>query len=245
MSKIEWTEKTWNPITGCTRRSPGCQHCYAERMTRRLAVMGQSKYQGLLDGNGRFNGTLHFDRTALEIPLSHKKRTTWFVNSMSDLFHDDINPEWLTSVWDVMRVTPQHTYQILTKRAENMREYAGIMAHFCGVLPNVWLGVSVENADYLNRIEHLKQTPAAIRFISFEPLLGDVGDIDLRGIDWAIAGAESGPGARPMNEDWVRRIRDICQRDRLAFFYKQNATAGGRKISMPALDGVVWNEVPF
>lgn len=242
MSKIEWTEETWNPVTGCSKVSPGCKHCYAERMAYRLKAMGKPMYQNVM--RGRFwSGDLELVESALEKPLKRQKPTMYFVNSMSDLFHEKMYIEWLQKIWDVMAKTPRHTYQILTKRDFNLYTWSDIAARRYGVLPNVWLGVSVENRNYINRIEQLTQSPAAIRFVSFEPLLGDVGDLDLRGIDWAIAGAESGRGARPMNEDWVRRIRDMCIRDGVKFFYKQNAS-NGRKISTPELDGRVWDEMP-
>lgn len=243
MSKIEWTGKTWNPITGCSRTSEGCKHCYAERMTKRLAAMGQAKYQGLLDDNGRFNSTLRFDEAALEIPLKRKQPTVWFVNSMSDLFHKNVWFTWQAKIWAVMAKTPHHTYQILTKRADALPEIVGSLSNTYGVLPNVWLGVSVEDQRAADeRIPHLLQTPAAVRFLSCEPLLGPVdlaeamGDTawkrtcgllvnknerNYRRLHWVIAGGESGPGARPMHPDWARSLRDQCVAMRVPFFMKQ------------------------
>lgn len=243
MTKIEWTEKTWNPITGCQRVSAGCQHCYAERMTKRLAAMGQEKYQKLINEQGRFNGVLKFDKATLEIPRKVKKPTVWFVNSMSDVFHGQMHFLWHPRIWQVMADTPQHTYQILTKRAENMQEVVSELVKQFGVLPNVWLGVSVENQAAANeRIPHLLQTPAAIRFLSCEPLLGPVelgrwlppapgvswahevmeawGE-DTNKIDWVITGGESGPGARQMHPDWARLLRDQCVAADVPFFFKQ------------------------
>lgn len=234
MSKIQWTEKTWNPVVGCTRVSPGCQHCYAERMAKRLIAMGQDKYTGTVDKNGRWTGVLNFDHNSLSIPLRHKKPEVWFVDSMSDLFHEQVSQEWLIEVWKVMRDTPQHTYQILTKRADVMEERVKGLVETFGILPNVWLGVSVENQEYADkRIYHLINTPAAIRFLSCEPLLGLV---DLSywlikyhesqkvrpwHIDWVIIGGESGPGARPFHLEWARGIIDECQAADVAVFMKQ------------------------
>ena len=242
MSNIEWTQETWNPVVGCSKVSQGCKFCYAEVMARRLKAMGRPQYQSVI--NGRWTGNLEFVPSALDKPLKRRKPTTYFVNSMSDLFHESVPLRWIEQVWDVMGQTPQHTYQILTKRADQMAQAVRSMVQTRGVLPNVWLGVSVEDTDNTHRIEYLTGTQAAIRFISFEPLLGDVGNVNLSGINWAIAGAESGHNARQMDEGWVRNIRDVCQRDRVAFFYKQNVV-NGKKISLPALDGVVWDEIPF
>lgn len=260
-SSIEWTGSTWNPITGCTRVSEGCRHCYAERMARRLQAMGQPQYQGTVDKNGRWTGKVNFVESALEIPLKRKKPTTWFVNSMSDLFHPAIHVKQLTDIFEVMARTPQHTYQILTKRADRLMplwDNIGIGVAFrlgkqrdpgFWPLKNVWLGVSVENqAAADERIPFLLRTPAAIRFLSCEPLLGAV---DLSGktvqgvwidseyanldpgldeivetegwpIHWVIAGGESGPHARPMHPQWARSIRDQCQAADVPFFFKQH-----------------------
>lgn len=202
------------------------------------------QYQNVVDDYGRWTGRLELSPGALKKPLARRKPTYFFVNSMSDLFHPQVSFNWLDQIFNVIDQTRHHTYQILTKRAMRMADMMPLIVERYGVLPNVWLGVSVENRSKIDRIKLLEVAPAAIKFVSFEPLLEDIGDIDLTGINWAIVGAESGPKARPMDEDWVRRIRDICLRDRVNFFYKQQMV-GGRKVSTPALDGVVWNEIPF
>lgn len=209
-SIIEWTEQTWNPTTGCTKVSPGCKHCYAEVMARRLKAMGAPGYEN------EFRLTLHENR--LEQPLLRKKPTTYFVNSMSDLFHEDIPDAFLDRVFTVITNTPQHTYQILTKRAERLTQYFGWRT--CP--QNVWLGVSVEDRKYgVPRIDYLRRVDARIRFLSIEPLLEDLGEIDLRGIHWVIVGGESGPKARPMREDWVANIQERAEEAGAAFFFKQ------------------------
>jgi protein gp37 len=194
-SGIEWTESTWNPVTGCDKISPGCKHCYAERMAERLQAMGQSNYR-----NG-FELTLQPKMLAL--PLTWKKPQTIFVNSMSDLFHDDVPVEYIQRVFEVMGRAHWHRFQVLTKRAERLAALAPQLSW----TPNVWMGVSVENADYLWRIDHLRETSAAVKFLSLEPLLGPLSTLNLRGIDWVIVGGESGFHARPMNEAWVVEIR--------------------------------------
>ena len=209
-SIIEWTEQTWNPTTGCTKVSPGCKHCYAEVMARRLKAMGAPGYEN------EFRLTLHENR--LEQPLLRKKPTTYFVNSMSDLFHEDIHDAFLDRVFTVITNTPQHTYQILTKRAERLTQYFGWRT--CP--QNVWLGVSVEDRKYgVPRIDYLRRVDARIRFLSIEPLLEDLGEIDLRGIHWVIVGGESGPKARPMREEWVANIQERAEEAGAAFFFKQ------------------------
>jgi protein gp37 len=230
-SKIEWTECTWNPVTGCTKISPGCLNCYAERMARRLQAMGQPNYR-----NG-FLLTLH--PHMLELPLRWRRSRMIFVNSMSDLFHKDVPLDFIQQVFDVMRRAPRHRFQILTKRSERLQELSP-------KLPwpdNVWMGVTVENSDYTCRIEHLRQTGAAVKFISFEPLLSPINEIDLNGIDWAILGGESGPGARPMLREWVTGIRDQCLVAKVPFFFKQwggiNKKANGR-----TLENRIWNQKP-
>lgn len=274
-SSIEWTEATWNPVTGCTRVSRGCDNCYAVTMTRRLAAMGQEKYQDLINpGKGHFNGRIKLHEDALSIPLKRRKPTTYFVNSMSDLFHKDVPFAFVDRVFAVMALCPQHTFQILTKRPERMAEYitgqggvyhvqgriqAGMFAHASQFpkwewpLPNVWLGTSVEDQDAANeRIPHLLRCPAAIRFLSCEPLLGPVDltqitipyDSARPEIDWVIVGAESGRGARPMNLDWVRALRDQCHMAGMPLFFKQDAE-GGKKIPLPMLDGMVYDEMPL
>lgn len=230
-SSIEWTEATWNPVTGCTKVSAGCKHCYAERMSYRLQAMGKAHY-----ANG-FDLALHPD--ALDIPRRWKSPRLIFVNSMSDLFQVDVPLAFIKRVFEVMSECPQHTFQILTKRPH-------IAAEMHNALPwpdNVWLGTSVENAKVIDRIKHLRQVPAAVRFLSVEPLLGPLPRLALRGIDWVIVGGESGPGSRPMNADWVRQIRDRCIARDVPFFFKQwggvNKKATGRK-----LDGRFWNQLP-
>ncbi|HFD86484.1 MAG TPA: phage Gp37/Gp68 family protein, partial [Gammaproteobacteria bacterium] len=214
-SNIEWTEQTWNPTTGCTKISPGCKHCYAETMAHRLHAMGAPGYeQG-------FSLSLHPDR--LSQPLKRKKPTIYFVNSMSDLFHEAIPDSFLDQVMDVIQKTPQHTYQILTKRAERLSHYFRERA--CP--DNVWLGVSVEDRRYgVPRIDLLRKVDANIRFLSIEPLLEDIGTIDLTGIHWVIVGGESGPKARPMRAEWVENIQCQAEQAGVAFFFKQWGTWG-------------------
>lgn len=230
-SSIEWTDTTWNPLTGCTKISPGCKHCYAERMARRLKAMGQANY-----ANG-FKLTLHEDM--LDQPLSWRKPRTVFVNSMSDLFHRDVPTEFIQRVFAVMRRASQHRFQVLTKRSKRVADLSGEIDW----PENVWMGVSVENADYAFRIDHLRQTGAAVKFLSVEPLLGPLPDLNLTGIDWVIVGGESGPGARPMTSEWVTDIRDQCVAAEVPFFFKQwggvNKGRTGRQ-----LEGRTWDEMP-
>ena len=230
-SKIEWTESTWNPVTGCTKISPGCKHCYAERMSIRLKAMGQPNYV-----NG-FQLTVH--EHVLEMPLRWKRSQTIFVNSMSDLFHKGLPLEFISKVFEVMVRASHHRFQVLTKRSKRLLDLSP-------KLPwpsNVWMGVSVENSDYLFRIDHLRQTDSHIKFVSFEPLLGPIHDLDLEGIDWVIVGGESGPKARPMDPDWVREIRDRCLSAKVPFFFKQ---WGGvlKKRNGRVLDGRTWDQMP-
>lgn len=243
-TSIEWTERTWNPITGCTKVSAGCKNCYAETMACRLKAMGQSQYQNVINGK-RWSGEVEFVVSALDKPRKRQKPTTYFVNSMSDLFHIDVRLEWLAAIWGVMARTPQHTYQILTKRAERMQQLADVMMTMLSALDNVWLGVSIENqAMAEERILRLTDTTAAVRFLSVEPLLGpvDLGEW-INEIDWVIVGGESGPNARPIEADWVRGLRDQCQEAEVPFFFKQwggkNKKAAGR-----LLDGQEWMERP-
>lgn len=230
-SSIEWTESTWNPLTGCTKVSPGCKHCYAERMAKRLHAMGQPNY-----ANG-FKLTLH--PQALEIPLSWKKPQMIFVNSMSDLFHKDVPVDFIQQVFDVMRRADWHTFQVLTKRSERLLELDPQIEW----PDNVWMGVSVENQDYTFRIDHLRQTHARTRFLSLEPLLGPLPRLKLHRINWAIVGGESGPGARPILEEWVIDIRDQCLKAHVPFFFKQwggvNKKRAGR-----LLQGQTWDQMP-
>lgn len=230
-SGIEWTEATWNPVTGCTKVSPGCKHCYAERMADRLQAMGQANY-----ANGF---ALTLQPHMLELPLTWSRPTTIFVNSMSDLFHQDVPLAYIRRVFDVMTRAYWHRFQVLTKRADRL-------ATTSRDLPwpqNVWMGVSVEREEYRGRIDDLRSTGCATRFLSLEPLLGPLPGLDLHGIDWVIVGGESGPGARPVDPDWVRDLRDQCVGAGVPFFFKQwggvNKKRAGR-----TLDGRTWDEMP-
>lgn len=219
-TSIEWTDATWNPVAGCTVLSPGCTNCYAMRMAARLDAMGMEKYRGLTrksGGRAKWTGKIRLDREGLRVPAKWRKPRRIFVNSMSDLFHDAVPAKFVAEVWSVIRSTPQHTFQILTKRPDRMAKITAALP----VLENVWLGTSVENADYLDRIEHLREVKAAVRFISFEPLLGSVAAADLTDIHWVIVGGESGPRSRPMREEWVDEIEAACRDFKTAFFFKQ------------------------
>lgn len=241
-SSIEWTEATWNPVAGCTVLSPGCTNCYAMRLAARLEAMGMPKYAGLTrksGGRAKWTGAVRLDHGALELPKSWQKPRMIFVNSMSDLFQEAVPPSFVAAVWKAMASACQHTYQILTKRPDRMARLTVELP----LLPNVWLGVSVESAAYLGRLDDLRRTRAAVRFVSLEPLLGSVAGVDLTSIDWAIVGGESGPGARPMDPQWVREVRSACRRSSTAFFFKQwggpNKKRQGRM-----LDGKTWDEFP-
>jgi len=239
---IEWTDATWNPVAGCTIISPGCTNCYAMRMAARLEAMGTEKYFGLTRKSGNrsvWTGRVTLDRAVLNAPARWRKPRMIFVNSMSDLFQDAVPREFIEAVWSQMAEAKRHTFQILTKRAERMAEITQTLP----VLPNVWLGVSVENSEHTFRLDYLRKARAAIRFVSFEPLLGAVGDADLADIDWAIVGGESGPKARPMKQAWVREIRSICRRHQTAFFFKQWGGANKARTGR-VLDGKVWSEFP-
>lgn len=279
MSRIEWTGRTWNPVTGCDRISEGCDHCYALTLARRLQAMGQPHYQ--TDGDPRTSGpgfgvAMHDD--ALQIPMRRRVPTVWFVNSMSDLFHARVSPEFIAQVWAVMATTPQHTYQILTKRPQRMarllgpggdvteacadgeplwltppildEQRKGTGRHELYPAPNVWLGTSIESNRHVGRADALRATPAAVRFLSCEPLLGPLPDLDLTGISWVIVGGESGPGARPMQPAWAREIRDRCADACVPLFFKQWGAhdAEGRRVGKKAagrlLDGVVHDAMP-
>lgn len=238
-SKIEWTEQTWNPATGCTKISPGCKHCYAETMANRLQAMSTPGYD-----NG-FKLSLMPSR--LSQPLNRKKPTMYFVNSMSDLFHEDIPDDYLDQIFKVIRQTPRHTYQILTKRAIRMREYFIDRK----VPDNVWLGVTVEDREYgIPRIDELRHIPAKIRFLSVEPLLEHLGSFDLSNIHWVIVGGESGAKARPMKPEWVSSIRRQCEEAGSTFFFKQWGTWGAdgikrnKHLNGRVLDGTVWDNYP-
>jgi len=240
-SAIEGTEVTWNPVTGCDRISTGCDHCYALAPARRLKAMGAAKYQH--DGDPRTSGPgfgVSPHPEALREPYGWRAPRVVFVNSMSDLFHAKVPLSFIRDVFDVVAETPQHTYQILTKRSLRLRRLADQLRW----PPNLWMGVSVENARALSRVDQLRQVPAAVRFLSCEPLLGPLDGIDLEGIGWVIAGGESGPNYRPMHLDWARGIRDACQAADVPFFFKQ---WGGRtpKALGRQLDGQVWDEMPI
>ncbi|WP_319453901.1 MULTISPECIES: phage Gp37/Gp68 family protein [unclassified Mycobacterium] len=239
-SAIEWTEATWNPVTGCDRVSTGCDHCYAMTLAKRLKAMGSVKYQN--DGDPRTSGpgfgvTMH--PQALDEPLKWRMPRVVFVNSMADLFHAQVSLDFIRRVFDVMRDTPHHTYQVLTKRSLRLARIADKLDW----PDNVWMGVSVENSDVLNRVDHLRRVPAAVRFLSCEPLLGPLDAISLDGISWVIAGGESGPNYRPMEVNWARGIRDACTDAGVPFFFKQ---WGGRtpKALGRELDGRLWDEMP-
>ena len=241
ITPIEWTDVTWNPVVGCTVATAGCTNCYARRMAARLEAMGVEKYRGLTrKSGGRYvwTGRIVQDERALAAPLTWRKPRTVFVNSMSDLFHADVDDAFIQKVWDVMERTPQHTYQILTKRPGRMADVLS-RASF-KLLPNAWIGTSVEDAAVLWRIDELRRAPAAIRFISFEPLIGSVAGANLRDIDWAIVGGESGPRAREMPATWVEEIEAMCRRSGTAFFFKQwggrNKKAAGRLLRGRTLD---------
>jgi len=230
-SSIEWTEATWNPVTGCTKISPGCKHCYAERMAKRLRAMGQARYR-----NG-FRLTLQPD--VVETPLRWKRPRMIFVNSMSDLFHKDVPRDFIRQVFDVMQRASQHTFQVLTKRPERA-------ARLAGDLPwpkNVWMGTSVETASYTARIGELAKIPATIRFLSLEPLLGPIPRLPLTKIHWVIVGGESGPGARPMQSRWVTAIRDRCVARDVPFFFKQWGGVNKKRTGR-LLEGVTWDGMP-
>lgn len=227
-SSIEWTEMTWNPTTGCDKLSAGCKHCYAEEMTKRLKAMGQEKY------SAGFEFRMH--ESAINIPYSWKKPQIVFVNSMSDLFHKSVTLEFVQKVFAVMNDTPQHTYQVLTKRGDILERYAP----FLTFTPNIWMGVSVENEKVVQRIDHLRKVNAAIRFLSLEPLLGPLSKLNLKDIQWVIVGGESGRKARPMKLDWVEEIRLQCEEANVKFFFKQwggkNKKAAGRVLNKRTYD---------
>jgi protein gp37 len=230
-SHIEWTDATWNPVTGCSKISPGCKFCYAERLARRLQAMGQKNYRR------GFNMTLQ--PHMLHHPLAWRLPRRVFVNSMSDLFHQDVPTAFIEEVFAVMNRANWHQYQLLTKRSGRLRELDGLLKW----QPHIWMGVSVENDRFLHRVEDLRHTAAHVKFLSIEPLLGRLDKLDLRGIDWVIVGGESGPGARPMDARWVREIRDGCERANVPFFFKQ---WGGvlKKRTGRILDGRTWDAMP-
>jgi protein gp37 len=239
-SSIEWTEATWNPRTGCDRVSSGCDNCYALTLAKRLKAMGVARYRR--DGDPRTSGpgfgvTCHPD--AVELPKSWRRPRLVFVNSMSDLFHAQVPIDFIRQVFEVMASTPQHTYQVLTKRARRLRR----IAEELDWPPNVWMGVSVEDAKALSRVDDLRAVPAAVRFLSCEPLLGPLNGLDLTGIGWVIVGGESGPRTRSMDARWARDVRDLCVDASVPYFFKQwggrTPKAGGRQ-----LDGRTWDDMP-
>jgi protein gp37 len=230
-SQIEWTESTWNPVTGCTKVSQGCKFCYAERMAERLQAMGQANY--------RHGFQLTLQPHMLDLPLKWKTPLRIFVNSMSDLFHDDVPLDYIQRVFDVMIRARWHRFQVLTKRAERLSELAPSL-DWPG---NVWMGVSVESARHVDRIDALRRTGARVRFLSLEPLLGPLEDLNLEGIDWVIAGGESGPKARPVEEGWILEIRNQCREAGVAFFFKQWGGKNKKK-SGRLLEGRSWDEMP-
>ena len=268
-TQIEWTDATWNPVAGCSIISAGCTNCYAMQMAQRLEAMGTEKYAGLTRKSGQravWNGKVRQDWAALKTPYSWRKPRKIFVNSMSDLFHEQVSDAFILAVWRVMHDTPHHTYQILTKRPERM---AGFLSRYVrppvwrvvgrseserytalDILPNVWLGVSVEHVSTVTRIGALRDTPAAVRFVSFEPLIGRVGTPNLTSIDWAIVGGESGPRARPMRTEWVEEIQSQCRLAGTAFFFKQWGSWGpdgkkrSKKLNGRDWHGQTWHEMP-
>lgn len=231
-SSIEWTESTWNPLTGCTKVSAGCKHCYAERMAKRLQAMGQPNY-----ANG-FRLTLH--EHAVSLPLTWKKPQMIFVNSMSDLFHPDVPLEFIQKIFSVMRQADWHTFQVLTKRSDRLAALSDLIDW----PQNVWMGVSVENSSFASRVNDLRTTAARVKFLSLEPLLGPLPALRLDGINWVIVGGESGPGARPLEEAWVTDIRDQCLRAGVPFFFKQWGGVRKKKHGR-LLEGKTWNMLPF
>ncbi len=238
-SKIEWTEQTWNPTTGCSKISPGCQNCYAEVMARRLKAIGVKGYE-----NG-FKLSLHPDR--LNQPLSRKKPTVYFVNSMSDMFHEDISDDYIRKVFRVIEDTPRHTFQVLTKRADRMSKFLKTI----DVPDNAWIGVTVENRRHgIPRIDSLRKVKAKVRFLSMEPLLEDLGELDLSDIEWVIVGGESGPKARPMKPEWVENIKIRCEKNNSLFFFKQwggwgaDGVKRAKKVNGRLLFGKTWDGMP-
>ncbi len=231
-TKIEWTEATWNPCTGCTKISPGCKHCYAERLSIRLMNMGKPKYK-----NG-FKLTMHAD--VLDIPLNWLNPQKIFVNSMSDLFHKDVTKTFIKKVFKVMNLASWHQYQILTKRPERLVELNKELS-WAG---NIWMGTTIENNDYVYRADYLRKSSAHIKFLSLEPLLGPLPDLNLQGIDWVIVGGESGVGARPIEKEWILEIRDMCESSNTPFFFKQWGGVNKREAGR-VLNGKTYNEYPI
>lgn len=245
ISDIEWTDVTWNPVAGCTVASSGCTNCYAMRMAARLQAMGHEKYLGTTRKSGDrhvWTGKVNLDPASLVAPLEWRKPKRIFVNSMSDLFHADVPDVFIQQVWGVMAACPQHHFQVLTKRPDRMSKM--FMENSIDLLTNVWIGTSVESNEVSDRVKHLQKIKGATLFISFEPLIGEIKEIDLRGVHWAIVGGESGPRSRQMEEAWVERLYQICRRDDVAFFFKQ---WGGRnkKTAGREFHGRTYDEYPF
>lgn len=250
-STIEWTETTWNPVVGCRKVSSGCANCYAERMSKRLAAMAKADftnnrnpgkkatYLHVINRQGRWNGDVFLDYASIEAPLSWTAPRVIFVNSMSDLFHEGVDENFVQAVFDVMNRCEQHTFQILTKRPERASEISPRLTWG----DNIWMGTSVENEAVTRRIYHLRKTHAKIKFLSVEPLLGPIPRLPLAGIDWVIAGGESGPRARPMDPMWIRQIRDRCSARGVPFFFKQWGGVAKKKTGR-TLDGRIWGEMP-
>ncbi len=251
LSTIEWTDATWNPVVGCRKVSAGCEHCYAERMAKRLAAMARADleegrnpgkkatYLEVIGSDGKWNGKVVLDEIALDQPLGWRAPRMIFVNSMSDLFHVDVPLDFIQRVFEVVRRCPQHTFQVLTKRPERASELSPNLEWPA----NLWMGTSVEDSRVVKRVGHLQETDAHVRFLSVEPLLGPIPNLPLRLIHWVIVGGESGPGARPMEKEWVRQLRDQCLSKGVAFFFKQwggtNKALTGR-----VLDGRTWDQKP-
>ena len=251
-SAIEWTDSTWNPVVGCTKVSSGCAHCYAERMAKRLVAIAQSaeargqnpgraaNYVNVINDNGRWNGRVFLDDQAVSDPLSWRLPRVVFVNSMSDLFHEDVPLDFIQRVFEVMNRCPQHTFQVLTKRPHVTARYADDL----NWTPNIWMGTRVESAAVVHRVHDLRQVSANVRFLSVEPLLGPIPRLPVRNIHWVIVGGESGPGARPMKRQWVTQLRDRCQRYDVPFFFKQWGGVN-KKVTGREIDGRTWDEMPF
>lgn len=244
LSDIEWTDATWNPVSGCSIISPGCTNCYAMRMAARLQAMGHASYRDVTRKSGNrhvWTGKIHLNERILEAPKTWRKPKMIFVNSMSDLFQDGIPLEFVQKVWETMAESQQHIFQILTKRPDNMREM--LNNEKFPLLENVWLGTSVESNEYVDRISVLKHVRGAVKFISFEPLIDSVGKVDLSGIDWAIVGGESGPASRPILEAWVDEIKQACDTSKTAFFFKQWGGVQKKKTGR-TYKNQTWDELP-
>lgn len=250
-STIEWTDATWNPVVGCRKVSEGCRHCYAERMAKRLGAMAEADarrgqdagkkaaYLTVINGRGHWNGSVFLDEASVSAPLSWKQPRSIFVNSMSDLFHEEVPKSFIDRVFEVMNACPQHTFQVLTKRPERAAAFSTQLRW----TPNIWMGTSVENAVVVERIRHLRRTGAHVRFLSVEPLIGPIPRLPLAGVHWVIVGGESGPGARPMEAHWVHQIRDRCNRRGVPFFFKQWGGVDKKKAGR-LLEGRTWDEMP-